>query len=263
LKTTFNILLIMLSLSLLYACQSALWPFSHKEDASIEVTVERYDRLQGRYLTTGDFSALQSMNTTYPMETRMLIENILQLGTVNQQDINEKFLKFYQDTTLQGIINEVQTKYADMDDINASLSQSFTRLQRIIPGIHIPVIYSQIGALDQSIIVGDSAIGICLDKYLGKNYQPYLRFYPEHQRQTMTRDNIVPDVLTFYILSLYQLPNFESASQEVRDDHIARVFYVVNKALGKRFFTQPNVKKIELMMKKNPNITIQQLLRSE
>ena len=34
------------------------------------VKVERYDRLEYRYLTTADYSALQEMNTEYHMETR-------------------------------------------------------------------------------------------------------------------------------------------------------------------------------------------------
>ena len=259
-RTTFNILLSLLLLTLVYACQSTLWPFGQSGEVDVDVQVERYDRLQARYLTTGDFAALQSMNTSYPMETRMLIENVLQLGTVNQEDINERFLKFYQDTTLQTIINDVEAQYADMSDVNDELTRAFTQMRQYIPDVRVPVVYCQIGALDQSIIVGDSAVGICLDKYLGKDYQTYKRFYPEHQRQTMTRENIVPDCLTFYLLSLYPLPNFETASQEVRDNHIARILCVVNKLLGKQFFTLPAVKKVEQMMLKNPNVTIQQLL---
>ena len=46
---------------------------SEEEDNGNIVEIERYDRLEYRYLTTGDFSALQQMNTEYPMETRTLI----------------------------------------------------------------------------------------------------------------------------------------------------------------------------------------------
>lgn len=38
--------------------------------------VERYDRLESRYVITGDFSALQQMNTEYPIETRTLVEDV-------------------------------------------------------------------------------------------------------------------------------------------------------------------------------------------
>jgi hypothetical protein len=89
---------------------------SGEEDGT--VVVDRYDRIQSLYLTTGDFSALQQMNTVYPMQTRTLIEDVLRIGKVNEPEINNTFLHFYQDTTLQALINETQQQYASMDDIN-------------------------------------------------------------------------------------------------------------------------------------------------
>lgn len=260
-KKSISIIFVILSLISLIACQVKLWPDSQDDSDRIEIKVERYDRLQSRYLTTGDYSALQSMNTNYPMETRTLIENVLQLGTVDQHDINEKFLKFYQDTTLQTIIAVAETQYANMDDINTQLSDAFTHLKREIPDMEIPEFYAQIGALDQSVIVGNSSIGICLDKYLGEDFAAYKRYYPEHQRASMTRSHIVPDCLTFYILSLYPLENFDSSSQEIRDEHIGRVMYIVNRAIGKNFYDMPYVKKAEKFYKAHPKMSVKQLLQ--
>ena len=73
--------LLFLALLLCSACQLKLKPYN-QEDQKMLVEVQRYDRLESRYLTTGDFSALQQMNTTYPMETRTLIEDVLDLGEV-------------------------------------------------------------------------------------------------------------------------------------------------------------------------------------
>ena len=55
-------------------------------DGNAHVEVQRYDRLESRYLTTGDFSALQQMNIEYPVETRTLIEKVLQIGEVNDPE---------------------------------------------------------------------------------------------------------------------------------------------------------------------------------
>lgn len=63
---------IILSIMVVSSCNLSLWQEKNEDD---KIKIERYDRLQARYLTTGDFSALQSMNTSYPMETRTLIEN--------------------------------------------------------------------------------------------------------------------------------------------------------------------------------------------
>lgn len=249
-----------LVLTLLSACQFNFWGTAPEDEQTVDVKVERYDRLQSRYLSNADFSALQSMNTTYPMETRALIENVLQLGTVDQADINERFLKFYQDTTLQHIIRDVDEQYASMDDIDKQLTSSFRRLQHMLPHLSVPQVYAQIGALGQSIIVGDSIVGICLDKYLGSNYPAYLRFYTQHQRESMNRENIVPDCLLFYLVSLYPLHDFESASQEVRDAHIGRIMCAVNHAMGKPFFKLKHAKQAERLMKSQKGISWEMFL---
>ena len=188
-----------------------------------EIAVERYDRVQSLYLTTSDFSALQQMNTEYPMQTRTLIEDVLRIGKVDDPQINTKFLRFYQDSTLQMLINEAEQQYANIDDINEDLNKAFQYLKGEIPGIEIPEIYAQIGSLDQSVIVGNGMIGICLDKYLGTEYELYLKpeyGYSLEQRKMMQRKYIVPDCVGFYLLSLYPMPFDKPISQAERDIHM-------------------------------------------
>ena len=88
-------------------CIGCEWQLK-SDEADVEIAVDRYDRIQSLYLTTGDFSALQQMNTAYPTQTRTLIEDVLRIGKVNESDINTKFLRFYQDSTLQMLINEAE-----------------------------------------------------------------------------------------------------------------------------------------------------------
>ena len=121
-------------------------------------------------LTTGDFSALQQMNTEYPIETRTLIEDVVKIGEITDPDINTKFLKFYQDTTLQSVIAAVESEFANTEDLDHQFSGAFRRLKQALPNITIPRVYAQISALDQSVVVGNGTIGISLDKYLGPNY---------------------------------------------------------------------------------------------
>ena len=234
-----------------------------KDDSESEVVVERYDRIQSLYLTTSDFSALQQMNTVYPMQTRTLIEDVLRIGQVNDSLINTKFLRFYQDSTLQALINEAEQQYANMDDINEAMTRAFNFLLEEIPNMEVPDIYAQIGALDQSVIVGNGMIGICLDKYLGEDYALYLKpeyGYSADQRKMMQRQYIVPDCVGFYLLSLYPMPFDKPMTQAERDLHIGRIQWVVNEAMGQTIFNNPRVKKVERFMKKHKEMTINQLL---
>jgi len=246
-------------------CVGCEWQL-RSDDEETSVAVSRYDRVQSLYLTTSDFSALQQMNTFYPMQTRTLIEDVLRIGKVNDPEINVRFLSFYQDSTLQVLIDEVGQQYASMDDINEELTSAFRYLKKEIPSLEIPEVYAQVGALDQSIIVGNGLIGICLDKYLGTNYPLYLR--PEYgytldQRRMMERQYIVPDCIGFYLLSLYPMPFDKPMSQEERGLHMGRIQWVVNKALGRETFRNAYVELTERYMKRNKRIGLAQMLGSQ
>ena len=248
------------------SCIGCEWHFTISDDNSEKAfVVDRYDRIESLYLTTGDFSALQQMNIGYPQQTRMLIEDVLKIGEVNDLEINSKFLNFYQDTILQSLIMSVEHEFASMDDINRELQASFQRLQTLLPGLELPLVYTQIGSLDQSIIVGDSMIGISLDKYLGQDYPLYLREdygYTESQRSKMTRQYIVPDCIGFYLLSLYPIPHDRKVSQVERDLHIGKIQWVVNQALARQVFNTVFTRTIGRYMKEHPKMTVEQLLNN-
>lgn len=247
---------------MLEACEFKLKPFEESGD-KLRMEVCRYDRLESQYLTTSDFSALQQMNTEYPMETSTLIEKILRIGEVNDPQINNKFLSFYQDSTLQTIISDAESQFANMDDINSQLNTTFAKLKKEISTLPIPRVYAQIGALDQSIVIGNSSIGISLDKYLGKDYPLYKRYYTPSQIRTMTREYIVPDCLCFYLLSLYTMSDIEARPQLERDLHMGKVMWVCNKLLERRFFNTRYVSIIDKYMAENRSIGIESLLKSD
>lgn len=244
------------------ACEFKLKP-NEDDDQDVRIEVQRYDRLESRYLTTGDFSALQQMNTEYPIETRTLIEKVLQIGNVDDPEISNKFLRFYQDSTLQLLVADAEAEYANMDDINEGLNDAFDKLKQWLPNMSVPTFYAQIGALDQSIIVGDKSVGICIDKYMGENYPIYSKYYTSGQIESMTRSFIIPDCLSFYLLSKYPMDKYDKRSQLERDLHMGKVMWVVNKTLGKHFFSTKYVSMIDKYMKKHKKVTVASLLMDD
>lgn len=241
-------------------CKLSLKAFEDEDKALVEVV--RYDRLESQYLTTGDFSALQQMNTDYPMETRTLIEEVLRIGDVSDPRINKTFLTFYQDSTLQRLISDAELQYANMDDINTGLCEAFERMRTFLPELSVPEVYAQIGALDQSIVIGNNTIGICLDKYLGENYALYKKYYDGEQRRTMTRENIVPDCLCFYLLGLYPLSDSDTRPQIDRDIHMAKVQWVCNLVLDRKFFDTRYVTAVDAYMAKHKSMPVESLLKN-
>lgn len=225
--------------------------------------VDRYDVVEAKYLTSGDFSALQQMNTGYPTQTRMLIEDVLRIGFVNEPQINAKFLNYFQDSTLQRVMAEVDRQYADMDDINTGLSEAFGRLKAMLPEMKVPSIYTQIGAFDQSIVVNNGMIGISLDKYLGKQFPSYYKYYPESQREQMSRSMIVPDCVMFYVLSLFPASHEEDVAPALHDMHIGKIQWVTNKIVNRIVFEGEYVSKVDKYMRENKRMTVAQLLRND
>lgn len=255
--------MLLVAVLFLASCEFKLRPNNDDDDASA-IKVERYDRLESRYVITGDFSALQQMNTEYPIETRTLVEKMLGIGEVSDHDISERFLRFYQDSTLQTLVSDAESEYASMDDINARLRKAFGKLKEWVPDLPLPRVYAQIGALDQSIVVGDRTIGISLDKYMGAKYPLYKKFgYTNEQLETMGRDHIVPDCVSFYLLSLYPMSNYDSRSQLEKDLHMGKVMWVVNRALGENFFDTDYVHIVNRYMHRHPQVTIAELLSTD
>lgn len=248
-------------LILFVACDLKLKPFEDEENEH-RIEVCRYDRLESQYLTTGDFSALQQMNMDYPIETRTLIEDVLRIGEVNDPQINHKFLAFFQDSTLQTIVSDAESQYANMDDINIQLNNAFDKLKKHIPDMPIPFVYAQISALDQSIVIGNQTIGISLDKYLGKDYPLYKKYYLPTQRESMSREYIVPECLSFYLISLYPMHNFEYKSQLERDLHIGKIMWVCNMVLGNKFFKSRYIDAVDKYMCTDKTVDIEQLLKN-
>lgn len=228
---TFIILIMILGLS---ACV-----YSGRKDNScqeVDIKILRYDRLQYEATVMNSFAALQKMNLEYPRMTKLLIEDITGVGHVDDEDINDRLCLFFsEDTTLQRLMVDALERYHDMSDIEHRLTKGFRRLKEDIPTIPVPNVYSFISALNQSIVVGDSLLGISIDKYMGADYPLYKKYYYEHQRRSMTPERIVPDCLTFYLYSLY--PFKWSAGPRCLYNvllHRGKVNWVVKQLLGEK-----------------------------
>ena len=203
----------------LLCCVSCEWQLK-SQDAESQLSIDRYDRVQSLYLTTG---------------------------------------------TLQMLINEVEQQYANMTDVNDEMSDAFNHLKELLPHMEMPEIYTQIGSFDQSVVIGNNSIGICLDKYLGADcplYQKPEYGYTENQLQMMNRSYIVPDCVGFYLLSLYPMPHDRALTQVERDKHIGKIQWVVNQVLGKEQFKNQYVQMADRYMKDHQDATPDQLLKN-
>ena len=253
-------LFLLLAMAVLLGCQQLMRPADeHREEQ--QLVVDRYDRIESLYLTMADFASLHQMRTDYPLQTRTLIEEVLQLGPASDPDINNRLLLFYQDSTLQTIITDVGRRYENTDILQRQLAHAFKRLSGLLPDMRMPRVYTQIGALAQSIVVTDTLLGISLDKYLGADYPAYLRYgYSEAQRRMMTPEYIVPDCLGFYLLSLYPMPDPVASQSSRNHAHMMRIQAVVNSVMGQRVFQSDGVSRLEAYWRSHHDLSADEFL---
>ena len=180
---------------------------TNDKHSTTALRIERFDRVLDEYVSLGSYNALQRMNSEFPMQTKLLIENVLELGSVDEPDIEKRLRYFYLDSTVQVILDEVHRQYGDLSDVEAQLADSLKKLEHRHPAYRRPHLYAQISCLKQSIVVSDTLIGISLDKYLGSDFPPYQDFYSEEQRSQMTRASIVSDAINAYDKYLQQIEN--------------------------------------------------------
>lgn len=195
------------------------------------ISVARYDKLLDEYVRFNSFSALQKMNIEYRQPTKLLIENVLAIGQVNDDYILHKLRTYYSDTTLLQLIADVGVQFPNLDNVEEGLTKGFLNLQKEVPDIHIPQIYAQISALNESVVVSDSLLGISLDKYMGDDYPLYKRFYYDYQRQTMRPDRIAPDCFVFFLMSQYPFPMEDRRTLLDAMLHYGKMNYVVQQIL--------------------------------
>lgn len=124
-------------------------------------------------------------------------------------------------------------KFKDMTPVEKELTKGFRKLKKEIPSLRIPRVYSQIAALNQSVVVTDSLLGFSLDKYMGADYLLYKKFYYSYQRRFMSPERIVPDCFAFYLLGQYPF-SWEEGHRALFDImmHRGKIAWIVEHIFG-------------------------------
>lgn len=190
-----------LILLLIAACAVGVWGWGmlrgSREDVAVHI--DRFDWVLDEYVSLGSGTALHRMNTEYPQQTKLLIEDVLELGEVDDPNVERELRQYYLDSTVQVLLDEVHHQYADISDLERDFTRVFEALKKQDPDFRPPHVYAQISCLRQSIVVNDTLLGISLDKYLGTDFPLYQEFYTPEQRQQMRRSAIVTDAMSTYL----------------------------------------------------------------
>jgi hypothetical protein len=125
-----------------------------------------------------------------------LFSYVINTGDINEPSFGDMLVRFCTDKQNNDVFSQAMKLYPDVDKIEAGLQEAFRHYLYYFPGRNVPAVFTCITGFNNSIITGDSVLGIGLDRYLGADceYYPRLEIY-KYIAARMTPMNIVPDCM--------------------------------------------------------------------
>ncbi|NSW95479.1 MAG: hypothetical protein HPY62_12295, partial [Bacteroidales bacterium] len=125
-----------------------------------------------------------------------LFSYVINAGDINEPDFSDLLLQFCTDKLNNEVYSSTMKIFENTDVIEKELGKAFSHYRYYFPEKLVPQIYTCITGFNNSIITGDSVLGIGLERYLGADceYYPRLEIY-SYLAARMTPDYIVPDCM--------------------------------------------------------------------
>jgi len=223
-------------ITLLVSCskiQKASLESVSKNDA---VSITRMDKMQADFIINGSPITVEEMAMSCPEETKILIEDVLRIGSVKDSNLVYKMRDYFTNNpSRKKLVYDVEKKYNNLGQLAKDLKESFGKLQQEKSSISIPHFYTQISGFNQSLVVGDSILGISLDKYMGSDYAPYKKIFFSSQIEQMEQRRIVPDCIQFWLESKFPIPHGPHASLLDIMIHLGKLHWITSQIVGTKY----------------------------
>jgi hypothetical protein len=125
-----------------------------------------------------------------------LFSYVINAGSVKDTSFSSSMVHFCTDKLNNEVYQAVMQLYPDVTAIENDLEIAFRHYKYYLPDRGIPSIYTCVTGFNNSIIIGDSVIGIGLDRYLGQENEYYKRLHIyRYLAIRMNPGNIIPDCM--------------------------------------------------------------------
>jgi hypothetical protein len=150
-----------------------------------------------------------------------LFSYVINTGNINDSSFGDFLVRFCTDKQNNDVYNLTMKVYPDLSTIEEDLDDAFRHYLYYFPGKTVPAVYTCITGFNNSIITGDSILGISLDRYLGADckYYPMLRIY-KYLSDRMTPENIVPDCMYGWAVSEWDFSSVKYPADNVLSEMI-------------------------------------------
>ena len=150
-----------------------------------------------------------------------LFSFVINTGDIDDPSFGDFLVRFCTDKLNNEVYLSVMKLYPDISWIERDLQNGFRHYLYYFPGRKIPAVYTCITGFNNSIITGDSVLGIGLDRYLGSESEYYRRLeIYRYLAERMTPENIVPDCIYGWGLSEWQFSDLSYPDDNVLSEMI-------------------------------------------
>jgi hypothetical protein len=185
---------LMLIASALTSCKKNHYRINvSSKNARIEIKRLEMDLFSGN---PGDIkSSVPELKNKY-QDFLILFSYVINTGDINDPSFGDFLVRFCTDKLNNEVYASVMKLYPDISRIESDLRDAFGHYLHYFPERKVPAVYTCITGFNNSIITGDSVLGIGLDRYLGAGSDFYkrLQIY-KYMAERMTPANIVPDCM--------------------------------------------------------------------
>lgn len=159
------------------------------------------------------------------------VEAMIKAGPVDDSLTINSIRMFINDRDIKEVYSTVASNYKDLDWLNNGLSNAFKHYNYYFPHKEVPAVTSYISGFNYFISTTDSALGIGLDMYLGKDCEYYKMLgYPQYRTNLMSREYIISDALKGWVSSEFDFDPIDAdlVSQMV---HYGKIQFVLDAVL--------------------------------
>lgn len=223
------IILITLFVLSLPACSSQTQNASGYKDAPA-VEIHRFDKALLQWLESGDDAQKKVLTDDYYQMLDLTGKGILNVQTPEREDFFTKLSSYYSEPTLRGLYRDAVSNFENTDDMEKTLGQAFAFLKDVFPQSQIPALYMHVSGFNQNVLVGDSALSLSIDKYLGAEYPLYKEFFPDYDRRKMSKEFAVVDYIAGWLMSEFPFSGKENVLLD-QMIYYGKIYYIVSLAL--------------------------------
>lgn len=194
------------------------------------VQVKRFDRQLLRWLEAGEDADKVILEKEYRAMLELTGKGILNVPSPDREDFFDKLSAYYAEPTLRGLYRDAVARYDSVASLEQTLGMAFAFLEETFPGHAVPALYMHVSGFNQNVLVGDSALSVSIDKYLGEDYPLYREYFSPYERRKMKPDFVAADYVTGWLMSEFPFSGKENVLLD-QMVYYGKIYYLLSLAL--------------------------------